>query len=54
MYMVIGKPIALPHIEEPSREEVQRYLDLFIEAMQGIYQRHQTAAGSPESVLCIM
>lgn len=54
LYMVIGKPIPLPRIAEPAAEDVQRYLDLFIDAMQGIYQRHQAEAGYPDSSLVVM
>ena len=54
LYMVIGKPILIPQIAEPTSEDIQKYLSRFIDAMQGMYQRHQAAAGYPESSLEVM
>ena len=52
--MVIGRPIITPHLPDPDPEEVEKYLQIFIEAMQGIYQRHQRKAGYPGSKLVVM
>ncbi len=52
--LVIGKPMKVPKISNPSHQEIQHYLDAFIESMRGIYQRHQAAAGYPDSKLIIM
>ena len=52
--MVIGKPLNLPRISNPSHEEIQHHLEAFIEAIRMIYQRHQAAAGYPDSKLVVM
>lgn len=54
LYMVIGKAIPVPHIKDPSTEEIQKYLQLFIQGMQEIYLKHQAEAGYPHSKLVIM
>lgn len=45
MHLVIGKPIEVPHIADPRREEVQKYLDQFIHSIVDMYHRHRDAAG---------
>ena len=52
--VVIGTPIETPRIEDPTREEVQKFLDMFIAQLQDIYERHKAAAGYPTSTLTVM
>ena len=54
LYMVIGKAVKLPHIQNPAPEDIHKYLQLFIDGMQEIYQKHQAAAGYPHSKLVVM
>ena len=54
LYMAIGKPIVLPKIREPAPQEVERYLQAFIAALQNLYQKHQGKAGYPHSKLVVM
>ena len=52
--MVIGKPIEVPKLETPTKEEVQRYLDAYIAALQALFERHKAAAGCPELTLIVV
>ena len=45
MLVVFGKPIELPKTEHPSKEEIQKYLQLYINAMQALCQKHKDGAG---------
>jgi 2-acylglycerol O-acyltransferase 2 len=51
---VIGKPIEVPQSDAPSREEVQHWLNVFIEAMAALFERHKAAAGYPDLKLLIV
>ena len=52
--MVIGKPIEVPQKESPSREEVQHFLDEFINSMEALFERHKEAAGYRDLTLLIL
>lgn len=54
MTTVIGKLINVPKRENPSEEEVQRYLDAFIGEMKRIFERHKAAAGYPDLELLVI
>ena len=54
MHMVIGKPIEIPKLEAPTKEEVQRYLDEYIAALQALFERHKVAAGCPDMRLIVI
>lgn len=54
IHMVIGKPIELPKLEQPSKEEVQRYLDMYITALQSLFERHKQAAGCPDLTMQVI
>lgn len=54
LYMVIGKAVKVPHVQNPAPEEIGKYLQLFIDGMQAIYEKHQVAAGYPHSKLVVM
>lgn len=43
--MVIGAPLVLPKIEQPSGEQIQHYLGLFIQKMEEMYAAHAEDAG---------
>ena len=45
MLVVFGKPIELPKTEHPSKEEIQKYLQLYVSAMQALCQKHKDGAG---------
>jgi diacylglycerol O-acyltransferase 2-like protein 6 len=52
--LVIGDPIPVPRIAEPSKEECEKYLGLFIEAMEALFYRYRDQAGYPELRLEIL
>lgn len=54
LYMVIGRPIQVPKVEEPSAEQIQHYLDLFIGRLEQMYEQHKAKAGYPDSKLVVM
>lgn len=45
MHLVLGKPIEVPTVKEPSNKETQEYLDKYITAMADLYHRHKHANG---------
>ena len=48
VHVVIGSPVVLPQISNPSDKEVQHYLDLYITAMERLCERykHETGHGN--------
>jgi 2-acylglycerol O-acyltransferase 2 len=51
---VVGKPIEVPTLEEPSKAEVQQYLQRFIKEMKALFERHKAAAGYPDLELHVL
>jgi 1-acyl-sn-glycerol-3-phosphate acyltransferase len=41
VHVVVGSPIVVPHVKDPSREQCQKYLDLFIAAMETLFEQHK-------------
>ena len=37
--VVVGTPLPIPHIDNPSPEVVQEYLDKYCTAVQDLFQR---------------
>lgn len=54
MTVVVGKPIEVPQRDSPSAEEVQAFLQRFIDATDDIFRRHKAAAGYPDATLTIL
>ena len=54
VYMAVGAAIELPHMPDPPKEEVQRHLTRFIDAMHSLFERHKAAAGHPDLELRIL
>ncbi len=46
MTVVLGKPIAVPRIEHPDHETVDKYLNTFIDAMSALVEEHKAKAGA--------
>ncbi|EGZ22258.1 hypothetical protein PHYSODRAFT_330092 [Phytophthora sojae] len=40
---VVGKPIALPSSEHPTKDDVRKYHDQYVEALQQLFDRHKGA-----------
>lgn len=49
-----GKPIQLPQLDNPSDEEVDKYLRTFCAEMRRIFETHKKAAGYPDLKLTIL
>lgn len=45
LYIVVGKPIPVPKVEQPSAEQVEDYLQRFIAEEERIFREHREAAG---------
>ena len=52
--VVIGDPIELPRIQTPTKEECQRYLDVYIEQLRALFYKYRAEAGYPELELRIL
>ncbi|KAE9033403.1 hypothetical protein PR002_g8691 [Phytophthora rubi] len=49
---VVGKPIALPRIEHPTKEDVRKYHGLYVTALQHLFDQHKGVyAVDPEATL---
>lgn len=42
---MIGSAILLPKLSNPSDDQVRKYLDMYIAAMEGLCSRHKHKAG---------
>ena len=54
MLVVFGKPIELPKIKEPSKDEVQKYLQVYINAMKGLCEKHKQDAGYGDTMFSVV
>jgi hypothetical protein len=48
--VVVGKPIPLPQIESPSNEEVDKYHEIYLKEMEGIFERNKEKYGVSKEV----
>nr|XP_014123343.1 diacylglycerol O-acyltransferase 2 [Zonotrichia albicollis] len=46
---VVGEPLAVPKVENPSRELVDRYHELYIHALLKLFNENKTKYGLSES-----
>jgi hypothetical protein len=52
--VVVGPPLEVPRIQNPSQEVVDEYLDRYITAVTGLFHRHKHKyANSPDERLVI-
>ena len=51
--MVVGSPIPVPRIENPTNEEVQEYHAKYIAALQKLYNEYNPQYGNPDIELAI-
>lgn len=49
IHIVIGNPIKLPKIEQPTKEEVTIWHDKYVAALTKLFEDHKEAAYGPES-----
>ncbi|KAF5828936.1 diacylglycerol acyltransferase-domain-containing protein [Dunaliella salina] len=49
--VVIGKPIQVPKVEEPSSEQVDHYLQTFISELSALFERHNEASKTQLRIL---
>ncbi len=47
--VVIGKPINLPHIENPTEDQVDQYHELYMKTLTEIFDRNKVKYGSTHS-----
>lgn len=48
MHVVVGRPLAVPKIESPTKEEVARWHEKYVFELRRIYEEHKEAAYGPE------
>ena len=49
MRIVVGAPIVLPKIEQPSKEDVKKWHDKYVAALIKLFEDHKEAAYGPET-----
>ena len=55
--IVVGKPLVLPHIANPSEEDVNEWHAKYIEALRGVFERNKKKyckGGSEKEDLLVM
>ena len=52
--IVLGRPIEVPKVQDPSQEMVDQYLQRFIEEMAGLFERNKASAGCSQLQLQIV
>ena len=52
--LVIGDPIHVPKVEQPTNEECQKYLDQFVSDLKALFYKHREDAGYPTQELMIL
>mmetsp|Transcript_21714 Transcript_21714/g.60334 ORF Transcript_21714/g.60334 Transcript_21714/m.60334 type:complete len:352 (-) Transcript_21714:160-1215(-) len=45
--IVVGPPLDVPHLPEPTREQVQRYHAMYVRALQTLFDEHKERAYGP-------
>ena len=50
----VGKPLQLPTIEDPTKEQVEEWHAKYIAALQALFDERKAEAGEPDAVLEIM
>ncbi|KAL4451792.1 hypothetical protein ABPG75_007454 [Micractinium tetrahymenae] len=53
MTIVVGRLIRLPKLEEPTNEQVEKYLEQFIAAVERLFDEHKAAAGHADTELTV-
>ena len=48
LLVVVGPPLVLPKVAQPSKEDVQTWHDKYMEALQALYHRYKVEAYGPE------
>ena len=51
--LVVGEPIKVPHSVDPSLEEIQKYHDVYVRALENIYHTHKGDYGMADVSLRI-
>ncbi len=54
MHIVVGSPIEVPHLTDPSPAEVEGHLRHYIVALESMFERRKAAAGHPRARLTVM
>eukprot|EP00980_Cylindrotheca_fusiformis_P006895 scaffold1442_cov128-Cylindrotheca_fusiformis.AAC.16 len=49
MYIVVGKPLILPKIEQPTKEDVTKWHKDYVNALKQLFEDHKEAAYGKES-----
>ena len=47
---VIGDAIELPHIEEPSKEDVDKWHAIYVEELKKLFEKHKETLGIKEEL----
>ncbi len=48
---VVGAPLALPQLAEPSKADVARWHGAYCDALRALFDKHKAAAGAPGATL---
>lgn len=48
LFLLVGRPIAVPKRATPTEEEVDHYHGLYMEALSKLFHEHKQSCGLPE------
>lgn len=54
VHVVVGRPIVVPRVEDPSKEECEKYLEMFITAMETLFEEHKRKVPSSIQTLKVV
>lgn len=49
VYIVIGKPLVLPKIDQPTKDEVSNWHEKYVSGLKQLFEDHKEKAYGPES-----
>lgn len=49
VFVLVGEPITVPKIENPSEEMVDLYHTMYIKSLQNLFDKYKTRSGLKES-----
>ncbi len=53
LHCFVGAPIVLPHVPDPSKEDIYKWHGVYMDALRALFEKHKQEAGFPDQQLII-